>query len=204
MNTIRSAVNTSVNKAESIRSDISKKTLNETISLVQNASVLTASFYLSTNIMQRIAGKLRIHSGKPLLLASSFGILSVALSSVISTQINESFPEIISKPKNILPLNYSWNHLKNVLLDEKIPLTVFFYHLVERKYFLTTVPSSVISIGVHANHGTFSGGMFPGSVISTDATATEKQRTRIQKLGKMYHYQRCLLKILDNFISSYF
>lgn len=187
---INSSRDWSIRKAETLQSSFLNLTVNDGLRSLQNVAVLTGSFYFSMNAFQRIAGRLAIHSGRPFLLASSFGILSVATSSAISIQINESLPYVIpeSEKENfatfLLPPTLKAD--RNILSDKRIPISIFAYYVLEARYFLTGLPSSVISIGVHANHGTFYlfRRMFQGSVISTDATATEKQRKQIQQLGK--------------------
>jgi Co/Zn/Cd efflux system component len=147
---------------------------------IQSAIVLTSSFYVCTKSFQRLAGAMSIHSGRPL-VASSFGFVSVAISSLLAFQINEASSEILAS-KKFYP-NFSMENLQKIVLDDRISATLFAYTLLERKSLLTAVPSSVITIGVHAKHGNFLG-MFRGSVISSDITATPKERYEIQKLGK--------------------
>ena len=62
----------------------------------QNVVVLTASFYCLTKTFQRIAGVMRLHSARPMLAATSFGLLSVGISSALTFQVNESIPYITS------------------------------------------------------------------------------------------------------------
>jgi hypothetical protein len=146
----------------------------------QSAIVLTSSFYVCTKSFQRLAGALSIHSGRPL-LASSFGFVSVAISSLLAFQIHEASSEIMASKK--FSQNFSVENLQKIVLDDKISAAIFSYSMLERKSLLTAVPSSVITIGVHAKHGNFLG-MFRGSVLSSDITATPKERYEIQKLGK--------------------
>lgn len=155
---------------------------------LQNAAVLTGSFYLLTNAFQRVAGVAKLHSGRPFLAASSFGFLSVAISSALAFQINEKLPYIIdtiNAPEKVREISYTdtTNQIVHTISDRKFLLNFMVFSVLERKSYLTVIPSSVISVGAHANHGNFLG-MFRGSIVSTDATATEKQRTQIQQLGK--------------------
>lgn len=161
---------------------------------LQSAIVLTSSFYVCTKSFQRLAGAMSIHSGKPF-LASSFGFISVAISSLLSFQINEASSEIIATQK--FSPNFSSENLQKIILDDRISATLIAYSILERKSLLTAVPSSVISIGVHAKHGNFLG-MFRGSVHSSDITATPKERYEIQKLGKRLDYYHVLVDLNNN------
>ena len=177
-------------KVETLKSGCLNSTDNERLRSLQNAVVLTGSFYLSMNAFQRIAGILNIHSGRPFPLASLFGLVSVTVSSAVSFQANASLPYLVTKPQNqefadfLLPQHRRLD--QKIFMDERIEASIFAYFLLESKYLLTSVPSSIIYIGVHANDRIFPfiPRMFRGSVISTDATATEKQRVKIQQLGK--------------------
>ena len=70
------------------------------------------------------------------------------------------------------------------MFDDRISLSIIAFSIIEGKSFLTAAPSSVITVGAHANHGIL--GMFKGSVLSTDATATQGERAKIQKLGRKF------------------
>lgn len=175
---------------ETLKSSCLNLTVNEGLRSLQNAAVLTGSFYLSMNAFQRIAGRLNIHSGRPFPVASLFGCVSIAVSSALSFEANESLPYIVPKPQSqnfadfLVPQHRRLD--QKILIDERIQASIFAYFLLESKYLLTSVPSSIISTGVHANDRVFPSmpRMFRGSVRSTDATATEKQRVKIQQLGK--------------------
>lgn len=153
-----------------------------TMQSIQTAVVLTSSFYVCTKSFQRLAGALSIHSGRPM-VASSFGLLSVALSSLVAIQINDISSELATSQK--FPFNFSVENILKIILDDRISASIFAYSILERKSLMTAVPSSVITIGAHAKHGNFLG-MFRGSVLSTDITATSKERYEIQKLGKRF------------------
>jgi hypothetical protein len=118
-----------------------------------------------------------IQSGRHLLY-SSFGFVSMAMSSLSALQIHEALSGIMAPKK--FSLKFS---VEKIVLDDKISATIFSYSRLERKSLLTAAPSSVITIGVHVKHGNFLG-MFCGSVLSSDVTATPKERYEIQKLGK--------------------
>ena len=150
---------------------------------IQSAAVITGTFYASTISFQRLAGILSIHSGRSL-VPSAFGFVSVVTSSFLSFKVDDSMPAIRKSPQKYfvdLPLDYP----QNWVFDERTPLSVIIFSILEGKKNMTLVPSSVISVGVHAQHGNFLR-MFQGSVVSTDPTATPSERFRIQKLGKRF------------------
>lgn len=153
----------------------------------QSAVILTSSFYIFTKLFQHLAGAMSIHSGRPL-IASTFGLASVTTSALMTFEINEATSQIASKTfSSILFAENSEEEFdledRISSLDDRFSSTVIAYSILERKSLRTAVPSSVISIGVHAKHGNFLG-MFRGSVLSSDITATSKERYKIQQLGK--------------------
>ena len=152
-------------------------TVNESF---QSAVILTSSFYIFTKLFQHLAGAMSIHSGRPL-IASTFGLASVMTSALMTFEINEATSQIASK--TFSSILFAENLKEEFDLDDRISSTVIAYSILERKSLRTAVPSSVISIGVHAKHGNFLG-MFRGSVLSSDITATSKERYKIQQLGK--------------------
>jgi hypothetical protein len=171
-----------------MKSVVDENNLKATVDTAQKAAILTSTFYLSNISLQRVAGVLSIHSGRPR-IASAFGLASVAFSSYISLQTTEAFS---SSKKTTSTSQYSQyrshksdDNFQKSLFDERISLSVIAFSLIESKSFLTAVPSSVITVGVHANHGNFLG-MFKGSVLSTDPTATPGERSKIQKLGRRF------------------
>jgi hypothetical protein len=172
-----------------MKSIVDENNLKATTDTAQKAAILTGTFYLSNMSLQRVAGVLSIHSGRPR-IASAFGFASVALSSYISLQTVEAFS---SSKKTTSTSDYSHNrsqdksddNFQKSLFDDRISLCVLAFSLIESKSFLTAAPSSVITVGAHANHGNFLG-MFKGSVLSTDPTATSGERSKIQKLGRKF------------------
>ena len=150
---------------------------------LQSAAVITGTFYVSTISFQRLAGILSIHSGRSL-VPSVFGFVSVTASSFLSFKVNDTIPAICDSPQKYfadLPSAPS----QQWVADERSAFSVLVFSILEGKKNMTLVPSSVISVGVHAQHGNFLR-MFQGSVISTDPTATPKERWTIQKLGKRF------------------
>ena len=147
------------------------------------AATLSTTFYLCNVGFQRYAALMSIHSGHPR-IASVFGVFSVALSSEIAF----SNAEFLSPSKAHMWWVNDFRYRSQLLApkyDERIWLSVIAYSLLEGKSFLTASPSSVITIGAHANHGNFLG-MFKGSVLSTNPTATTGQVAEIQRLGKKF------------------
>ena len=166
-----------------VKSVVDESTLKSTGDTALKAVILTTTFYLCNISIQRIAGVLSIHSGRPR-IATAFGVGSVAISSYISLQTTEVF----SSPKKSswqFSHHKSQDFLKQSIFDDRISLSIIAFSAIEGKSFLTAAPSSVITVGAHANHGNFLG-MFKGSVLSTDPTATPGERAKIQRLGKKF------------------
>jgi hypothetical protein len=172
-----------------MKSIVDENNLKNTVDTVQKAVILTSTFYLGNISLQRVAGVLSIHSGRPR-VASAFGFASVALSSYISFQTTEAFSSSkkatsTSQYSHYRSQDKSYDNFQKSLFDDRISLSVIAFSLIESKSFVTAAPSSVITVGAHANHGNFLG-MFKGSVLSTDPTATPGERSKIQKLGRKF------------------
>lgn len=172
-----------------MKSVVDENNLKTTVDTAQKAVILTSTFYLSNISLQRVAGVLSIHSGRPR-IASAFGFASVALSSYIALQTTETFSSSkkatsTSQYSHYRSQDKSDDNFQKSLFDDRISLSVIAFSLIESKSFLTAAPSSVITVGAHANHGNFLG-MFKGSVLSTDPTATPGERSKIQKLGRRF------------------
>lgn len=151
---------------------------------LMRTGILTASFYLLTNSFQRLAGELSIHSGQSSIATKTFGIASIAASCLISREIQEI----------ILPSGASRARMNtfNIINSEgKISqafLGIGIFSLLEKKSFMTAIPSSVIALGVHAHNIPFFG---KGSVLSTNKVANQKQRKLIQILGSRLGCHQC-------------
>ena len=142
--------------------------------------ILTLSFYILTNSLQRFAGALSIHGGQPFLAKGTFGIVSTTACCLLSREIQELIlPVTTHKPPIELP--HSEKSTGNLL--RKASLSVGVFSLLEKKAFLTALPSSVLSIGVHAVRN--------GKVLSTNPVANAKQRKMIQILGKRLGCHQC-------------
>lgn len=172
-----------------IKSVVDESAPESTGDTVQKAAILSATFYGCNIFLQRIAGVMSIHSGRPR-IASAFGVGSVALSSYISLQTTEHFSPSKKPSWKFSNKRYEFvlkeKEKESILVDsDRVSLSIIAFSLLENKSFLTASPSSVITIGAHANHGNFLG-YYKGSVLSTDPTATSGERAKIQKLGKKY------------------
>jgi hypothetical protein len=154
----------------------------------QKVGLLTFSFYALTNVFQRVAGMLTLHSGRPFLLRSGFGLASVAASAAFSHKLQDL---AIPPPKQFLKRRTSRDE-QNAMLRMTM-MTMSIYALLERKSFNTLIPSSVISLGIFARPG-LPFNLIPflkGAVPATGPVATEAQRARIQKLGRRFGCHHC-------------
>ena len=168
-----------------IKSVVDENAPESTGDTVQKAAILSATFYGCNIFLQRVAGVMSIHSGRPR-IASAFGVGSVALSSYISLQTTEHFSPSKKPSWKFSNYRYQDQLRESILVDsDRVSLSIIAFSLLEGKSFLTASPSSVITIGAHANHGNFLG-YYKGSVLSTDPTATPGERAKIQRLGMKY------------------
>ena len=148
--------------------------------------VLTLSFYILTNSVQRLAGMVSIHSGQNFLATRSFGLFSTTACCLLSREIQEHLLPVneLKLPSDHIesPNKYADNMMRRAYLG----LGVF--SLLEKRSFLTALPSSVIALGVHAQQSPL---LQKGSVLSTNKVATSKQRQMIQILGNRHGCHQC-------------
>lgn len=146
--------------------------------------ILTMSFYLLTNSVQLLAGRMSIHSGQSPIATKTFGIASIAASCILSREIQELFlPTGANRDKrNVFRVITSDGKFSQAFLGFGI------FSLLEKKSFMTALPSSVIALGVHARNIPF---LERGSVLSTNKVANQKQRKMIQILGSRLGCHQC-------------
>ena len=142
--------------------------------------ILTLSFYILTNSLQRFAGVLSIHGGQPFLAKGAFGIVSTTACCLLSREIQELILPVRTYTPS-MKLSQGEKGTQNLL--RRASLSVGVFSLLEKKSFLTALPSSVLSIGVHAVRN--------GKVLSTNPVANERQRKMIQILGKRLGCHQC-------------
>jgi hypothetical protein len=173
--------------------------------IFEKCSYATILFYTLKNSIQLVSGKIGINSSKSLPLVVTYGLVTTIGSICIT---HSSIPHLISISNKLFyhnnesELSY-YNQISNsiyhkIYSDDKhitqkgyikhIGVSIGFFTLLERNYFKTSIPSSVITIGVHAKH--------KGSVIATSEVATDRQRKNIQLLGKKYGCHHCSSKQL--------
>ena len=142
--------------------------------------IITLSFFTITNTLQRLAGSLSIHSGRPYIATRVFGAASTAASCLLSLELQELIVSQFENDK--IP-----SIRKKETLARVIP-NLGAYYCLERRSFLTAIPSSVISIGVHAQQNFYAA---KGSVLSTNKVATKGQRKLVQIMGKSFGCHQC-------------
>ena len=161
--------------------------------------IITLSFFTITNSFQRLAGSLSIHSGRPFIATRVFGALSTAASCLLSLELQELLVSPLEDGK-LVPT------VKKTALSRVIP-NLGAYYCLERRSFLTAIPSSVIAIGVHAQQNFYAA---KGSVVSTNKVATKGQRNLVQMMGKNFGCHQCGSKrwnkifIADHMPPTYF
>lgn len=164
---------------------VSKTGVLDRLKLIR-MGVLTLSFYILTNSVQRFAGMVSIHSGQNFLATRSFGLFSTTACCLLSREIQDQLLPV-NKLKH--PSDYLESPKKNaedIIRRAYLGLGVF--SLLEKKSFLTALPSSVIALGVHAQQSPL---FQKGAVLSTSKVATPTQRQMIQILGNRYGCHQC-------------
>ena len=172
---------------------------------LQSVGALTCSFYLLTNAFQRAAGAISFHSGKPFLLTAAAGFVSTTASCILTKDFHDFAVESKlfgasgsgSTPRtgygNWLSLSQPTNR-RATTDEEKVRHALVgmgLFSFFERRYFLTALPSSVITLGAYAQRNMLVTPYGRGYVPATDVAATDKQRRMIQFLGKRFGCHQC-------------
>lgn len=157
--------------------------------------VLTTTFYAVQNVFQRSIGFFGLHGAKSFPITAGVGLLatscSLLMSQLASNKIKQEFreqqkvktfwPQLkLSKPKRS-----DRAIRKDYVQGLIVGLSVFV--LLERGAFRTVFPSSVIAPGVFANFGNW----YKNSIPATGDVATESQRNKVQRLGKLFGCHQC-------------
>jgi len=142
----------------------------------------TGLFYLSLLTFQRLSGVF-LHAGHPLPLVASSGFVGVALSSTLSQLLA---PALTSE---LMGLRSRLVRKEEVVGPSLLSLPLFAG--LERNFFRTALPSSIISTGVYARRG--------GGVPATSEVATQAQRKWIQRMGRLHGCHHCGYRPLVNF-----
>lgn len=152
-------------------------------SKVKKFGFLFFGFWVSSHAFQRIFGIARIHSGIPRLFQTCAGLTSVTASCLIANEFSEN--PFSFKRFDMMKFDGSWKSLSNSIQNEfnSVILTIATYGLIERKLFISALPSSVNVLGVFAK--TFA------SVSSSSFAATSSEKSKIQVLGRLYGCHHC-------------
>jgi hypothetical protein len=159
--------------------ELNKMELISPIKLLR-MGIITLSFFTITNSFQRLAGSFSIHSGRPFILTRVVGAVSTAASCLLSVELQELLVSSLEDDKLV-------SIRKKEAIDRVIPNLLAYYSL-ERRSYLTAIPSSVIAVGVHAQQNFYA---VRGSVVSTDKIATANQRKLVQLMGKKFGCHQC-------------
>ena len=152
---------------------------------VHKVGALTCSFYLLTNIFQRLAGTVTLHSGRPVLFNVAMGLVTTTGSCILARDWQEHhivpFLSSLHNSQPVLTSRSTWssslqNKKEEVDMIRRTWLSIGLFSLLEQRSFLTALPSSVITLGVYAQRRNMLLFRPRGAVLATDAVATEKQR----------------------------
>ena len=152
------------------------QTSNLTMTTVQ---ILTLSFYLLTNVSQRLAGTLSIHSGQPFLVKGTFGILSTTACFLLSGRTEDWKLSLIEPSRSSSPSKQKLRSFSHRAIFNFLGI----FLLMEQKSFLTALPSSLSSKGLHAVRS--------GKVLEIKPVEDEEQRETIRIYGKLFGCHQC-------------
>jgi hypothetical protein len=149
-------------------------------------------FWISMLSFQRTFGVFKIHAGLPLAISSTYGAAVVSSSTYICNKFAPICNNLIWGENKV-----SKDQLNSKTVIKNCIISLFFYSLLERNFFLTALPSSIISRGAYARKS--------GSIIATSETATSFQRAAIQKFGRKYGCHQCgsKINIFSNSVGPY-
>lgn len=170
-------------------------------------SVLTTSFWTFQNVFQRGAGLLGCHGGRPFLVTSALGAVTTTCSLLLSQFLNHNKEGILKPFQSAVhkrdispftslsiapPLRINRAEKKRYIRETYVGLLSFM--LLEKGGFRTAFPSSVIALGVFANHSN----KMVRSMVTNSPVATSTQRLHMQKLGKRFGCHQCGKRQLFN------
>lgn len=159
-------------------------------SIGSTTTVLFSSFYMLQMIAQRTVGMIGLHGGLPTKILAPIGacttFANLYLSQVAEEKTRELTHQYTFEPMHPVKKLFS---PKESQLDKqrRLALSVGAFVVLERGFFRTVFPSSVISIGVFGN--VFN--RLRVSIPSTSEVATDAQRQRIQSLGRLHGCHQC-------------
>ena len=141
--------------------------------------IVTLSFCLLTNVVQRFAGSLSIHSGQPFLVKGTFGLLSTTACLHLSNRIEDLVLPVRKPLLHFIPKGRMFRCLSHREIIDFLGVFLF----MERKSFHTALPSSLLSKGLHARRN--------GKLSKIKPAEDEKQRDTIQIYGKSFGCHQC-------------
>lgn len=156
-----------------------------------DCSILTIGFWATSNLIQRVYGRFNINSGSIFAVKTFAGLFSTTFSLGLShyfLQRSEIFKPK-SPPSFIFNCNSKVhkNFFEDKVLIKQVLVGLLTFAALEQRSFVTMLPSSILVKGVYAK----SMFMDKFSVASTSPIATEAQRTKIQRLGKLIGCHHC-------------
>ncbi len=175
-----------------------------------NSATKIGIFYVGMVCFQHISSILRIHAALPLPITAMTGLASVMTSNTISYSLSPNviltlLPESKNWKKH--QLNNGWLPDIHSPIDSNINSDSYFYSsgssssknrqdmiahnivtavsylALERNFFRTSLPSSILARGVYARWG--------ASVLASSDIATSSQKLKIQTLGRLYGCHHC-------------
>ena len=178
-------------------------------------STLLTSFYVSTTIIQKICGLLKIHSGRPSIIIYSMGLFTLTSSAILSdintnmmfsyiypsSNITRNITNYFNYNKNsILILNNTMEKLKLYINhDEKLRytyLSIFSFIILEQlpipfvSMLYTLLPSSILTYGVFARSGPFSifgSYIGAGSIVSQFFFEYSEQKSKVYNTLRFFN-----------------
>ena len=162
---------------------------------VITGGLLTTSFWIFQNLFQRSAGLIGLHGARSFPVTFGIGMIATSCNLLLAQFATEKV-KLLLEPrlsKSEWPafikdwtLKKSSRSVRKEYL-QRFCIALSAYVILEQGMFKTSFPSSVIAPGVFSN----SFNMYTNSIPATSAIATEGERAKIQRLGKLHGCHQC-------------
>lgn len=157
--------------------------------------LLTTSFYVLQNLFQRSAGLIGLHGARSFPVTFGIGMIATSCNLLLAQFVSEKAQALIEpqlRRSEWPSFIKSWTAKKSTRSVRKEYLQRFCiglsaYFLMEQAMFRTSFPSSVIAPGVFSN----ALNLYTNSIPATSPIATEGERAKIQRLGKIHGCHQC-------------
>jgi len=136
-------------------------------------------FWVAMLSLQRVCGLINMHAGLPAPVTIISGAAVISTSHILSSSYGPELSDLIlgGDPYD----RHVSSSRKDALRGSTLALAC--YSVLERNWFRSTLPSSIISRGAYSRAS--------ARIPSTSAVASSSQRATIQKLGRLFGCHHC-------------